>query len=52
MWVRLKVQLAPTPIGYVGVQLGRGEVGVAEHLLDAAQVGAAFEQMRGERVTQ
>jgi hypothetical protein len=34
--VGLEVQLAAPPIGYVRVELGRREVGVAEHLLDAA----------------
>src|SRR5439155_5605964 len=48
--VRLVVQLAAAPIGYVRVQLGRRQVGVAEHLLDAAQVRAAFQEMRGEGV--
>src|SRR5688572_12253808 len=50
--MRLEVQLAPTPIGYVGVELRRGEVGVTEHLLNAPQVGAALEEVRGERVAQ
>src|SRR5438552_1803415 len=50
--VRSKVQLTTPPIGYVRVQLGRGEVGVAEHLLNRAQVCAAFEQVRGERVAE
>jgi hypothetical protein len=52
VWMRLVVQLATTPIGYVGIELGRGEIGVAEHLLDGAEVGAALEQVRGERVAQ
>ena len=34
--VRLEVRLAAALVGDVRVQLGRGEVGVAEHLLDAA----------------
>jgi hypothetical protein len=34
------------------VELGRAEVGVAEHLLDAAQVGPAFEEVRRERVAE
>ena len=34
----------------VGVNLGRGNIGVAEHFLDDAQVGAVAEQMRGETV--
>ena len=46
--MRAEIQLAPPPIGYVRVELGRGEVGVAEHLLNAAEVGAALEQMGGE----
>ena len=50
--VRLEVQLAPAAVGDVRVELGRAEVGVAEHLLDAAQVGAALEQVRRERVAE
>ena len=46
--MRLEVQLAAAAIGYVGVELGRGEIGVPEHLLDGAEVGAAFEQVRCE----
>ena len=52
MWMRLEVQLATAPIGYVRVQLGRGEVGVPEHLLDAAEVGPALQEVRGERVAE
>ena len=48
--VRLEVQLPTASIGYVRVELGRGEIGVAEHLLDGAEVCAALQQMRGERV--
>src|SRR5437899_7721104 len=50
MWMRLVVQLASAPVGYVGVELGGREIGVPEHLLHAAQIRAALEQMRGERV--
>src|SRR5690349_14017371 len=50
--VRLEVQLATAPIGYVGVELGRGEIGVSEHLLDRAEVRAALQQMRREGVPQ
>ena len=39
-------------VGDVRVSLGRPDVGVAEHLLDAAEVGAALQQMRRERVPQ
>ena len=45
-----EVRLPATAIGDVRVELGCGEVGVAEHLLDAAQVGPALEQVRGKRV--
>jgi hypothetical protein len=41
--MRSEVQLPAAPIGYVGVQLGRREVGVPEHFLNRAQVGSAFE---------
>ena len=41
-----KVELTPTPVADVRVELRRREVRVAEHLLDAAQVGAALEQVR------
>jgi hypothetical protein len=46
--MRLEVQLPTAPIGYVRIQLGRGEIGVPEHFLDAAQIGPSFEQMRRE----
>src|SRR5918994_4405206 len=52
MWVRSKVQLAASPIGYVRIELGGREVGVTQHLLNAPQVGAALEQVRRERVAQ
>src|SRR5215210_4307642 len=52
MWVRAEVQLSAASIGYVGVELGRREVRVAEHLLHRAEVGAALEQVRRERVAE
>lgn len=36
----------------VGVELRRGDVGVAEKLLDDAQVGASLEHVRREAVAQ
>ena len=45
-----EVRLAAPLVRHVRVELGGGEVGVPEHLLDAAEVGAALEQMRRERV--
>ena len=41
----------PLPV-HVAVRLRRRERAVAEQLLDHAQVGAAFEQVRRERVAQ
>src|SRR4051794_15564410 len=52
MWVRTEVQLATAAIGYVGIELGGREVGMPEQLLQGAEVGAALEQVRGERVAQ
>src|SRR5438046_2062563 len=43
--VRAVIQLAAAPIGYVRVQLGRREVRMAEHLLDAAEIRPSLEQV-------
>ena len=37
---------------HVGIDLGRRDIGVPQHLLHASQVGAVIEQMAGERVAQ
>ena len=50
--VRLEVDLAPAAVRDVRVALGRPQVGVPEHLLDGAEVGAALEQVGGERVAE
>ena len=50
--VRLEEHLAQMLHGDVRVQLRGRHVGVAEHLLHAAQVGAAGEQMGRERVAE
>src|SRR5262249_39217844 len=50
--VASEVDLPPAPVAHVCVQLGRSEVGMAEHLLDAAEVGAALEEMRRERMSE
>jgi hypothetical protein len=34
MWMCPVVQLAPPRVGYVGVELCRGEIGVTEHFLN------------------
>ena len=36
----------------VGVDLGGGDVGVAEHFLDDAEVGAVVEEVGGEAVAE
>lgn len=46
------VDLFHTGGGDVGVDLGGGEVGVAEELLDAAEVGSVVEEVGGEAVAQ
>src|ERR687888_648503 len=50
MRMRLVIQLPTSPIGYVCVELGGGEIRVAEHFLHRTEVGAALEQVRRERV--
>ena len=51
-WVGLEVRLLQLLAGEVGVELGRRQIGVAEHLLHRAQVAAAGEQVRREGVAQ
>src|SRR5215210_3229769 len=51
-WVGLEVGLLELLAREVGVELGGGEIGVAEHLLDRAQIAAAGKQMRREGVPQ
>jgi hypothetical protein len=50
--MRLKIQLATAAIGYVRVELGCRQIRVPEHFLNRAQIRAAFQQMRGERMAQ
>ena len=45
------MNFAEVGVGDVGVDLGGGDVGVAEHGLDATEVGAVHEKVGGERVT-
>ena len=52
MRMRLEVQLATPLIGYVGIELRRREVGMAQHLLDRAEIRAALEQVRCKGVPQ
>lgn len=50
VWVRSVVQLPAPPIGYVGVELCRRQIGMSQHFLNGAEIGAALEQVRGEGV--
>src|SRR5256885_11104105 len=50
--VRLEIHLSTPPIGYVGIELRRGEIRVTQHLLDRAEIGAPLEEVRGEGVPQ
>ena len=52
MRVSLEVRLAASAIRHVRVALGRPEIGVAEHLLHRAEIGAAFEEVGRERVAE
>ena len=52
MRVSAEVQVTAAAIADVRVELGRREIGMAEHFLDAAKIGSAFEQVRSERVPQ
>ena len=46
----LRKYATSAPDGNLGVQLGTGDAGVAQHLLDEADVGAALEHERGHGV--
>ena len=50
MGVSREIRLAASAVGHVRIDLGRGEICVPEHLLDASKVGASLEEMRRERV--
>ncbi len=46
------MNFAEVGVGDVGVDLGSADVGVTEHGLDAAEVGAVHEEVGGERVAE
>jgi deoxyinosine 3'endonuclease (endonuclease V) len=50
--VKFFVDVAEFAVGYVGVNLGSGNIGVAKHALHSAQVGAVAKKVGRERVTQ
>jgi hypothetical protein len=45
-------QVAQPFIEDMGVDLGRGDIGMAQQRLDRAQIGAVLQQMRREGVAQ
>lgn len=49
--VEVFVDLFEAFVGYVGVDLSGGNVGMTEHNLDASQIGAVFKKIGGEAVT-
>src|SRR5256885_1826578 len=49
-WMILLVHLPKVLAVHMRVDLRRRNVGMPEHFLDGAQIGAAFEQMRRERM--
>ena len=48
----LAVDVLQVVLHHMGVDLGGGDVRVAQHLLDGAEVRAVFQQMDGEGVAQ
>jgi hypothetical protein len=48
--MRLEIDVPAKAIRDVCIPLGGSEVGMAQHLLHGAEVGAALEEVRGERV--
>ena len=46
------MDFAKVLVGDVGVDLGGGNVGVAEHGLNGAEIGAVHEEVGGEGVTE
>jgi hypothetical protein len=47
-----EIQLPTTLVGYVGVELGRREIGMSEHFLNGSQVCSSLEEMRSKRVAE
>ena len=51
-WMGLVVNVFKLLLDYMCVYLCTGEVRMAQHLLDGAQVGAVFKQVRSEGMAQ
>ena len=52
MRVSREKRVAAPAIRHVRVDLGRGEVRVAKHLLNAPEIGSSLQEMRGEGMAQ
>src|SRR5207248_2995097 len=50
--VRLEIQLPTALVGYVGIELRRGEIGVPEHFLNRSQVCSSLEKVCGKRMAE
>ena len=50
--VKLTVHLLQTALVHMGVNLGRGDVGMAEHFLNYPQVGPMIQEVRGKGMPQ
>src|SRR4051812_35172701 len=50
--MRSVIQLPTAAIGYGRVELGRPEIGVAQHLLDGTEIRAALEEVGREGVAE
>ncbi len=50
--MELAVDVAEAAAGDVGIDFGGGDAGVAEHFLDDPEIGAVFEEVGGEAVSE
>jgi len=50
--VKLLVEFFQSAAGDLGVDLGGGQIGMAQHRLDRSQVGAALQKVRGKGMSQ
>ena len=47
----LEIQLPTSLVGYVGIELGGGEIGMPEHFLNRSEICSSLEEVRSKRVT-
>ena len=48
----MEIQLPTALVGYVGIELRRGEIGVPEHFLNRSQVCSSLEKVCGKRMAE